>query len=123
MRHRCVLCCVDTEMPLSRSDIRRILKAGYSLKEFAVETPDGWKLKNRSRRCVFLGKEGCVIYPIRPEGCRLYPLVYDEDLGTVRFDDLCPYRDEFQMTKRDINRLSDLLRRLAEEEICETDSP
>lgn len=121
MRHRCILCCVETKMPLSRSDIRRILKAGYSLKEFAVKTSVGWRLKNRSGRCVFLSGEGCVIYPIRPEGCKLYPLVYDEELGTVRFDDLCPHRGEFQMTRMDIRRLSDLLRRLAKEEIGRTD--
>ncbi|KYH42822.1 MAG: putative Fe-S-cluster oxidoreductase [Candidatus Bathyarchaeota archaeon B63] len=102
-------------MPLTQSDIRRIMKAGYSLGGFAVKTREGWRLKNRSGRCVFLSGGRCIIYPIRPEGCRLYPLVYDEASGTARLDDLCPYREEFEATDRDIGRLNDLLRRLAEE--------
>ena len=102
-------------MPLSRSDIRRILKVGYNLKDFAIKTAEGWRLKNRSGKCVFLSEKGCEIYPYRPEGCRLYPLVYDETSGIVRFDNLCPYNDEFKMTKEDIRRLSNLLLRLVKE--------
>lgn len=45
----------------------------------------------------------------------MYPLVYDETLGTVKFDDICPYNDEFKMTKRDVQRLSDLLLKLLKE--------
>ena len=114
-KHRCNLCCIETEMPLSRSDIKRILRIGYRLKDFAIKTPEGWQLKNHFNKCVFLGKDGCKIYPYRPEGCRLYPLVYDENLGIVKFDDICPYNDEFKMTKRDVQRLSDLLLKLLKE--------
>ena len=122
MKHRCNLCCIETEMPLSRSDIKRILKAGYNLNDFAVKTSEGWRLKNRSNKCVFLGEEGCKIYPYRPEGCRLYPLVYDETLGTVKFDDICPYSDEFEMTEENIQKLINLLARL-EKERKEDDIP
>lgn len=115
VKHRCNLCCVETKMPLSRSDIKQILKAGYNLRNFAVKTSEGWRLKNRSGKCVFLGEKGCKIYQYRPEGCRLYPLVYDETSGTVRFDDVCPYNNEFKITKEDIRRLSDLLLRLVKE--------
>jgi len=109
LRHKCNLCCVETKMPLSRFDIKRILKMGYRLKDFAIKTAEGWQLKNRSGRCVFLGEEGCEIYPHRPEGCRLYPLVYDEALGTAVLDDLCSYKDEFKVSSRDIERLFNLL--------------
>jgi len=115
MGHRCNLCCIETEMPLSRSDMRRILKLGYNLKDFAVKTAEGWQLKNRSGRCVFLSEEGCEIYPYRPEGCRSYPLVYDETSGTVKFDDVCPYTDEFKMTEEDIQRLINLRVQLEKE--------
>ncbi|RLI05988.1 YkgJ family cysteine cluster protein [Candidatus Bathyarchaeota archaeon] len=114
-RHRCNLCCVDTEMPLSRSDMSRIMKLGYNLKDFAVKTPEGWQLKNYSGRCVFLSEEGCKIYPYRPEGCRLYPLIYDETSETVKFDDVCPYTDEFKTTQEDIQRLINLLVQLEKE--------
>ena len=109
LRHKCNFCCVETRMPLSRSDIKRILRIGYSLKDFAVKTEGGWHLKNRSGRCVFLGEKGCEIYPYRPEGCRLYPLVYDEASGTAVLDGLCPYNGEFKVSRRDIERLARLL--------------
>jgi len=115
IRHGCNLCCIETEMPLSRSDVRRILKAGYSLEDFAVKTTEGWRLKNHSNKCVFLSEEGCKIYPYRPEGCRLYPLVYDEALGVVKFDDICPHNDEFKMTEEEIQRVIELLVQLEKE--------
>jgi len=102
-------------MPLSRFDIKRILKIGYNLKEFAVKKAENWQLKNRSGRCVFLGEGGCKIYPYRPEGCRVYPLVYDEASGTAVLDDLCPYKDEFKVSNGDIERLLNLLALLEEE--------
>jgi len=122
VKHKCSLCCVKTEMPLSRSDMRRILKLGYNLKDFAVKTEEGWQLKNDSGKCVFLSEEGCEIYPYRPEGCRLYPLVYDETLKAVKFDDICPYNDEFKVTEDDIQRLINLLIQL-EKEMKEKDTP
>jgi len=112
IKHRCNLCCIDTRMPLSRSDIKRILKAGYNLKDFAVKTAEGWRLKNHFGKCVFLSEKGCEIYPYRPEGCRLYPLVYDETSGIMRLDEICPYRDEFKVTGEDARRLSNLLMEL-----------
>ena len=99
-------------MPLTSSDINRILRLGYKLEDFAVKVGGEWRLKNINGKCVFLGDEGCRIYPYRPLGCRLYPLVYDEASGTARFDELCPYADEFEMTDEDVNRLINLLSRL-----------
>ena len=45
----------------------------------------------------------------------MYPLIYDEDLGIVKIDDICPYRDEFKITERDIQRLTGLLIRISKE--------
>ncbi len=107
MKHKCVKCCLETRMPLSNLDLNRILKLGYSLEYFTVKSKDGLRLKNDSGRCVFL-KEGCEIYPNRPEGCRLYPLIYDENLKDVEIDHLCPHGYEFKVMKNDIKRLKNL---------------
>jgi Fe-S-cluster containining protein len=102
-------------MPLSQSDIDRINQLGYKTGNFAVKSHGGWQLKNSSGKCVFLSGSGCEIYAHRPEGCRLYPLVFDEEAGRCVKDDVCPYREEFRVTKDDEKRLSLLLRRLKQE--------
>lgn len=88
------------------------MRLGYDVADFAVTGDDGRCLRNVSGRCVFLADDGCTIYPNRPEGCRLYPLIYDETRGHARLDDLCPYRSEFRVTKGDLTTLKDLLVRL-----------
>jgi Fe-S-cluster containining protein len=47
--------------------------------------------------CWFLGDDGrCRIWAVRPEGCRLYPAVWDEGVNeTVLDDDYCPHTDGF----------------------------
>jgi len=34
----------------------------------------------------------CSVYPDRPRGCHVYPVILDEDVGII-LDDLCPERD------------------------------
>jgi Fe-S-cluster containining protein len=102
-------------MPLSHSDIARISKMGHQLKDFATKTDNGWRLKNRDGRCVFVSDQGCKIYSYRPEGCRLYPLIYDEDLRKATVDRLCPLGDKFKFGKEDIKRLRKLLKKLEKE--------
>jgi len=114
VRHKCVECCLETRMPLSNFDLKRILKLGYKLEYFAVKTDGEWRLKNKSGRCVFLIEEGCGIYPHRPEGCRLYPLVYDENLRKAVIDPLCPYSYLFKVQKNDVKRLKTLFEKLTE---------
>jgi len=99
-------------MPLSNLDLNRILKLGYELECFAVKTGGEWRLKNNSGRCVFLIEERCGIYPHRPEGCRLYPLVYDETLKKAVIDPLCPYGHLFRVQKNDVERLKTLVHTL-----------
>ncbi|MCD6514997.1 MAG: YkgJ family cysteine cluster protein [Candidatus Odinarchaeota archaeon] len=75
----CGYCCQETEMLLTENDIRRIQKLGFS-KDFFVRV-DGklLKLKNINGHCVFWDplKKRCTIYPYRPIGCRVYPVIYD----------------------------------------------
>jgi len=80
-------------MPLSRADIARLTRLGYRLEEFAELGPDGvYYLRNVDGHCVFLDTATgrCRVYPWRPEGCRLYPLVYDPESGEVTVDPECP---------------------------------
>jgi len=95
--------------------MKRISKLDYRREDFAIKTDEGWRLKNRFGRCVFLVEDGCKIYPHRPEGCRLYPLAYDENSGKMVLDNLCPYRYKFKVEKDDIQKLKSLLEGLGKE--------
>lgn len=114
-RHDCVKCCIDTKMPLTSDDIRRISSLGFKIEDFAIKVGKEWRLRNRSGKCYFLTENGCRIYNFRPEGCRLYPLVYDEEGGKPVLDELCPYRMEFKLENSDIEKLLKLIKRLAAE--------
>jgi Fe-S-cluster containining protein len=79
-------------MPLTEEDIERIERLGYPRDYFVVVGEDGIpRLRNVDGHCVFLDVETgrCKIYPYRPLGCRLYPLVYVPGVG-VTVDDECP---------------------------------
>ena len=111
--HSCMQCCLETSMPLSLSDIARIVKLGYKLTDFVTTMTDGTQqLRNVSGHCVFLSEVGCTIYPQRPEGCRVYPLIWDADCSRAVRDHLCPYGGEFEVQKRNIRTLKKLLERL-----------
>ncbi len=93
---KCGLCCMETQMPLSVDDIRRIASLGFPVEYFVEVGDDGIpRLRNVDGHCIFLdpATKLCKIYPYRPEGCRLYPLIYVEGVG-VTVDNLCPYADE-----------------------------
>jgi len=93
-RHACRACCFETRLSLLDEDIIRLELAGH--RNFAVTDARGYvRLQNVHGHCVFLGREGCVVYPIRPEGCRTYPLVYYEEEDEVDFDTFCPHWREF----------------------------
>lgn len=95
--HGCSLCCYHTEMPLTEADIARIERLGHARDDFCELDEDLVpQLKNDGDHCVFLGTTGrCTIYEHRPDGCRLYPLVWDRDAGRVVRDDFCPWHREF----------------------------
>ncbi|MGC9443447.1 MAG: YkgJ family cysteine cluster protein [Candidatus Methanospirareceae archaeon] len=111
--HSCIQCCLETSMPLSSTDITRIVKLGYKLSDFVTTLADGTQqLRNVSGQCVFLSEAGCAVYPHRPAGCQLYPLIWDEDCGHAVRDPLCPHAGEFEVTKADVRNLKRLIERL-----------
>ena len=104
-------------MLLLEDDVQRIVSLGFKEGSFAVES-DGFKvLRNSSNsnsigRCVFHDGEQCTIYSNRPAGCRLYPIIFDEDLNHPVKDGLCPYRDEFDLSLKAKRELSDVYLKL-----------
>jgi hypothetical protein len=114
--HSCVKCCVETRMPLTRLDVERISEQGYRVKDFVVKNGNIRRLKNVDGGCVFLGEDGCTIYSFRPEGCRLYPLVYDKNLGRGVIHGVCPYGHEFKVGSDDLEKLCAIVERLDKKE-------
>jgi len=90
----CGICCTKTEMLLSQNDITRLEKKGFSKNYFVKYDKQGYaRLKNRKGHCVFYDpkKCQCSVYYDRPSGCRIYPVIFDEDRGVI-LDDICQCR-------------------------------
>jgi len=105
---------VETEMALTREDVRRLTDSGKS--DFYYE--DTMELRNVDGRCFFLSPEGrCTIYNIRPFGCRLYPLIMSLPSMIPILDEDCPYREEFRIEPEDVMELRGLIDTLIEEGI------
>ena len=92
-------------MLLSTEDIERLERKGYDRNFFARCDLEGYvTLRNYSGYCVFydVQKKRCKVRAIRPLGCRIYPVIYDEEKGIV-VDNICPAQNtvaEKQKTKR-----------------------
>ncbi len=88
---RCGECCRDTRMPLTERDVRRLAEAGFDPAEFTVLDGGVVRLRNVGGYCYFYDKKrrACRVYELRPEGCRLYPVVFVEGYG-VGVDGRCP---------------------------------
>ncbi len=87
----CGICCRETDMLLSAEDIARLEKKGYSRDSFVRFDSEGYALlRNRQGHCVFYStkKLRCDVYAARPIGCRVYPVIYDEENGIV-VDSIC----------------------------------
>jgi len=119
---RCGKCCEMTEMELSKDDIGRLERMGYSREEFSTIGDDGIpRLRNVGRWCCFYDsvKKLCQIYGNRPLGCRLYPIVYSI-YGWVTVDQLCPMnftisQDELRAKERE---LIELVKTIESEAAC-----
>ena len=110
--YKCIQCCLDTNMLLSYQDIERIKRLGFDT-NFFVTGRGGWlQLKNQDGRCVFHSGVMCTIYENRPDGCKLYPIIYDKDKKHVVFDKDCPQRDKFHMSKSITKQLYDLVSKI-----------
>ncbi len=91
----CGVCCTETEMLLSKRDIKRLEKLGYLKKHFAHKDRHGYfTLKNREGYCVFYNREKhcCNVYLSRPSGCRVYPVIVDETQRII-LDSICESRN------------------------------
>jgi Fe-S-cluster containining protein len=115
LRHECVACCLETEMPLTEADVERIEKLGFERDEFTLKVGGETRLRNRRGRCFFLEEGVCRVYASRPDGCRIYPLIYDVDAHRFIFDSVCPHTAEFKTTKEDKDHLRHLIRKLDRE--------
>jgi Fe-S-cluster containining protein len=90
----CGVCCTETEMLLSKKDLKRLEETGYKVADFASFDKQGYvTLKNRDGYCIFydLAKRKCSVYTSRPSGCRVYPVIVDIDSGVV-LDTICECR-------------------------------
>ena len=80
-------------MLLTNEDIQKIELNGYSKEKFCLNPKEAngfWQLRNINGRCYFLNDNGkCSIYAIRPQGCRVYPLVYEISEKEVIIDIDC----------------------------------
>ncbi len=91
----CGVCCTETEMLLSKKDIKRLESLGYRQNQFVRYDKQGYAtLKNRDGYCVFYdrAKHRCSQYASRPSGCRVYPVIVDEAKGIV-LDAICESRN------------------------------
>ena len=102
---RCGECCKATEMLLSNEDIERLERKGYVRDFFVRFDKEGYAvLRNLNGVCVFFDSEKqiCRERAKRPLGCRIYPVMHDENNGIVT-DSICPARNtisEKQKAKR-----------------------
>ena len=91
----CGVCCTETEMLLSNKDIARLEKLGFKHRDFAKYDKLGYaQLKNRDGYCIFYDQTNrkCSVYVDRPSGCRVYPVIVDEEKGIV-LDTICESRN------------------------------
>jgi Fe-S-cluster containining protein len=100
----CGICCTETEMLLSNRDIRRLKERGYIKNNFVIYDKQGYaQLKNRDGFCVFYDRQNqqCSVYADRPAGCRIYPVIFDEEKGVI-LDDLCQSRATITEKEKDV---------------------
>jgi Fe-S-cluster containining protein len=87
-------------MSLRLADVSRLEARGQ--REFYREGRDGYlRLRNVNGQCVFLLRGRCSVYPWRPEGCVLYPMILYTDGDEIGLHGFCPFRDEFSFSAGD----------------------
>jgi uncharacterized protein len=98
----CGVCCTETEMLLSKKDIKRLEKRGLCQNQFVNFDEKGYALlKNRGGYCIFydLKNRKCGVYEDRPSGCRVYPVIFDEETGII-LDDICQSRNTITLEEK-----------------------
>ncbi|MEM1852797.1 MAG: YkgJ family cysteine cluster protein [Thermofilaceae archaeon] len=109
----CGLCCRETEMVLTPSDVERLELLGYRREEFAVYDGRFHRLRNVDGRCFFYRGGRCVVYDYRPIGCSMYPIVIDPESGSVEVDRFCPLA--YMTTPGELRRAEKLARSILRE--------
>lgn len=115
----CGVCCTETEMLLSEKDIKRLVDRGFGRSFFAKFNSEGYaQLKNRQGYCIFydIEKRGCRVYVYRPSGCRVYPVILDEEKGII-LDAICQSRKTVTEKEKNVKgkRVTKLLERIDRE--------
>ncbi len=116
---KCGVCCTETEMLLSQKDITRLEKKGFSKNHFVHYDNQGYaQLKNREGYCIFYDHKNrqCSVYADRPSGCRVYPVIFDEEKGIV-LDNICQSRST--ITEKEKNLKGKRVIKLLESIDCE----
>ena len=110
-KNSCHLCCLETEMELTLSDISRLKGAGF--KGFSTEEGEVPRLINVNGRCILLDDDNlCSAYSHRPQGCRCYPLIMDIEMEDVILDDYCPHSGDFTVEGEDVIALHTIITEL-----------
>lgn len=102
-------------MVLTYRDIENIQKIGYNRQSFVLENKGWLQLKNHHGRCVFHDGTICTIYDNRPQGCTLYPIVYNRDNNSAILDNECPQKHCFSLSKTKSQQLDILISVLEKE--------
>ena len=100
----CGVCCTETEMLLSKRDIKRLEKTGFGQNLFVVLDKHGYaQLRNREGYCFFYDRlnHQCSVYVQRPSGCRVYPVILDEDKGII-LDGICESRKSITQSEKNL---------------------
>ncbi len=91
-------------MLLSLKDIERLEKKGFVQNQFAIFDKQGYaRLRNRYGYCFFydLKNRKCSVYQDRPDGCRVFPVILDEETGIV-LDAICESRKTILEKEKDV---------------------
>ena len=112
---RCGVCCQETDMLLSTEDIARLEGQGFGKDSFVRFDKEGYALlRNRQGCCVFYNTQDrcCEVHAFRPSGCRVYPVIYDEEQGVV-VDSIC--RAQGTITEQEKARIGKRVLKLLEQ--------
>jgi Fe-S-cluster containining protein len=91
-------------MVLCKKDIKSLEKRGFNQSQFINFDKNGYAvLKNRDGYCVFydLKNRKCSVYEDRPKGCRVYPVILEEETGVI-IDDICQSRNTITLEEKKI---------------------
>jgi len=89
-------------MLLSKKDIKRLEQKGHPQNKFVRYDKQGYAtLKNKAGYCVFYDSQirRCQVYIDRPAGCRVYPVIVDEE-NNIIFDPICCARTSISKTEK-----------------------